>query len=181
MFPRRWFTFPGILLRRRVIAGLALVSYLLAAVGIPIPVLANAPQPFVESCHGRLCGCSIVEQRRHQCCCCSPSTPQERTAELGTSPTEANAAKGCCAADPGSETSPLPKPPSSKVVWIRGISARQCSGQATLWVNIHPAPVPLPWTDWNFDSASAGEVRPLDSLAVRASQTPPVPPPRPCL
>ncbi len=60
-------------LPRRTIAGLALVSFLAASVGFPIPVFSRkkeADQPF--PCQGHGCGCQTAEQCWRHCCCFTP-------------------------------------------------------------------------------------------------------------
>jgi len=60
-------------LPRRSIAGLALVSYLAASVGLPVPVYSQKPetdQPF--PCQGHGCGCRTAEQCWRHCCCFTP-------------------------------------------------------------------------------------------------------------
>jgi hypothetical protein len=65
------------LLRSRLPAGLALVAYLVAAVGVPLPAFPHkdSGQPF--PCQNHACGCQTAEQCWRHCCC---FTPEERWA-----------------------------------------------------------------------------------------------------
>jgi hypothetical protein len=71
MIPSRWRTFwrP---LRSRLPAGLALVAYLVAAVGFPLPAAPrkDSGQPF--PCQDHPCGCQTAEQCWRHCCCFTP-------------------------------------------------------------------------------------------------------------
>lgn len=58
-------------LRRRLIAGVALFSYLVAVLGLPVPVLAakSGSKPF--PCQSHACGCRDAEACLKHCCCFS--------------------------------------------------------------------------------------------------------------
>jgi hypothetical protein len=64
-------------LRRRLIAGVTLIAYLLATLGLPLPAAAHKPdeQPF--PCQDHPCGCRTAEQCWTACCC---FTPEQRWA-----------------------------------------------------------------------------------------------------
>jgi len=96
----------------------ALVAYLAASVGLPLPVptLKKSDQPF--PCQNRPCGCQTAEQFWTGCCC---FTPEERWAwarankvqppayaeRPSTSEACANALeRSCCRAREASETEP---------------------------------------------------------------------------
>jgi hypothetical protein len=74
---RTWRITPWRALRRRLIAGLTLVAYLLATLGVPLPAAARRPddQPF--PCQDHPCGCRTAEQCWTSCCC---FTPEQRWA-----------------------------------------------------------------------------------------------------
>jgi hypothetical protein len=57
---------------RRLCSGLALIAYLVAAIGFPLPIPAEkeSSQPF--PCQGHQCGCRTAEQCWSHCCCLSP-------------------------------------------------------------------------------------------------------------
>jgi hypothetical protein len=63
--------------RSRLPASLALVAYLVVAVGVPLPAFPHkdAGQPF--PCQEHPCGCQTAEQCWRHCCC---FTPEERWA-----------------------------------------------------------------------------------------------------
>src|SRR5712692_2979129 len=57
----------------RLCTGLAIVAYLVAAVGLPLPALGDKDhnsQPY--PCQDHPCGCSSAEQCWQHCCCFSP-------------------------------------------------------------------------------------------------------------
>ncbi|HKI37668.1 MAG TPA: hypothetical protein VKA46_37800 [Gemmataceae bacterium] len=155
-------------LPRRVCVGVALVAYLIAAVGFPVPAasrdLAGAPAPS----QARPCGCPITEPSRH--CCCSAGGGGKATREP------------CCS---GSKRPPVPNfakgepAPFGDLRWVSGVAALACRGHATVWVSsgaVTPPPAPLAWephtapTDWLPSSSENPSC---------LSLVPPDPPPRP--
>jgi hypothetical protein len=60
-------------LRRRLVAGLTLVAYLVAAVGFPLPAgAARRPGSPPAPCGNQLCGCESAEHGSGRCCCPAP-------------------------------------------------------------------------------------------------------------
>ena len=67
-------------LRRRLVAGLTLVAYLVAAVGFPLPAgAARRPGSPPAPCGNQLCGCETADQGP-RCCCPAPRPPAEEKA-----------------------------------------------------------------------------------------------------
>jgi hypothetical protein len=65
-------------LSRRLIAAGAILAYLAAAFGLPLPppaVIKDGGKPFM--CQGQACGCQTAEECWRHCCC---HTPEERWA-----------------------------------------------------------------------------------------------------
>jgi hypothetical protein len=59
-------------LLRRLCSGLALVAYLAAAVGFPLPAAARKEQTQPFPCQDHPCGCRTAEDCWRHCCCYSP-------------------------------------------------------------------------------------------------------------
>jgi hypothetical protein len=64
-------------LRRRLIAAITLVAYLLATLGVPLPAAARKPEDQPFPCQDHPCGCRTAEQCWTACCC---FTPEQRWA-----------------------------------------------------------------------------------------------------
>src|SRR4051794_16978264 len=64
-------------LRRRLWAGVTLVAYLLAALGVPLPASARKEPGVPFPCQDHPCGCRTAEQCWAACCC---FTPEQRIA-----------------------------------------------------------------------------------------------------
>jgi hypothetical protein len=63
--------------RRRILSGVALFTYLAAAVGYPLPAASVGRKDLSQSfpCQGHICGCQSAEECWSGCCCL---TPEER-------------------------------------------------------------------------------------------------------
>lgn len=93
---------------RPFMSGVALVSFLPLALGIPLPcVVKTDGRPF--PCQNRGCGCANLEQCLGDCCCLSPrekqawrnGTPQKPPADLArTQNPRADTCCGCCCGEP---------------------------------------------------------------------------------
>lgn len=72
--------------RRRAIVAVALASYLLVAIGIPLPrrLLKSRGLPF--PCQDHACGCLTAEQCWEHCCCFSPLEKLAWCREHGVDP-----------------------------------------------------------------------------------------------
>jgi hypothetical protein len=116
----------------RMISGVTLLAYLVAALGFPIPVTtANAPAG-ASACGQRVCCCGSVTKCRGSGCGCS-HTPLPKPAV----PT-------CCIKKP---SQPKPSPKKSSLQWVISMSAQKCGGAATEWIHAQAAlPGPLPET-----------------------------------
>jgi len=58
-------------LARRLLGSVALASYLLATVGIPLPTLRVKDRTHPFPCQDHACGCANAEDCFHHCCCFS--------------------------------------------------------------------------------------------------------------
>jgi len=143
-------------LSRGLLTGLALLGYLTATLGVPLPQPAAATpeetaKPVLEV---RPCGCAVEADA--PCCCC------------GADP--------CCGA-----TTPEPKPAVQTARgsdWLIGELVRQYRGLDRLWASgflALPTPPPVDWVDDGPPVA----LMPLSPLApLTPSFRPPAPPPR---
>jgi len=59
-------------LRRRLPAVFALLAYLTAALGMPLPNLAHKDRSQLFPCQNHACGCQSAEQCWRHCCCFTP-------------------------------------------------------------------------------------------------------------
>jgi len=59
-------------LARRLTAGLALTSYLVAVIGFPLPAAAAKDHSRRYPCENHACGCQTAEECWRHCCCFSP-------------------------------------------------------------------------------------------------------------
>lgn len=199
MVPFRWNLFwrgAG----RRLPAGLALVAYLVAVVGFPVPAFPHkdSGQPF--PCQNHACGCRTAEECWRHCCC---FTPEERWAwarEHHVEPPpyaekpaalarhdgdeEPRGPSACCAhgrhADDGCCEHDHDSLPRSRAGWhwAFGVDTLRCQGLSTLWVSTGaalPPEAPLVWGPW---PVPAGWLCSPEYHPVTVSDTPPAPPPR---
>lgn len=56
-------------LGRRIAAALSLFAYLVAALGVPLPVVAARPGGVPFPCQNHACGCHSAEECWRHCCC----------------------------------------------------------------------------------------------------------------
>ena len=188
-------------LRRRSCAGLALVAYLLAAGGIPLPAAPprkDISQPF--PCMNSPCGCETAEQCWRGCCCLTaaerwawadshgvqPPDYAERPASGGKPKTRP--AHSCCSGEECCHDACC-EPESSSgtekaarswpgVRWVVGAAALRCQGLTTQWVSagaVLPPELPVAWKP---RSLAEGWVPHVASRVSAAYAAPPSPPPR---
>jgi hypothetical protein len=50
-------------------AGLALLAYLVGALGFPVPAATQKPSAIAFPCQNHACGCMTAEQCWQHCCC----------------------------------------------------------------------------------------------------------------
>jgi hypothetical protein len=154
-------------LARRACAVVALVAYLVATVGFPVPARNTAN----ESVAGPLrpCGCPSAGPRRHCCCsagggaCCS-----NRAAHPAP----------CCAKRAAHQEQPAQPAPVGGVGWVPGLAALSCQGAGTLWIASGAVSVPPAPLVWAGHALPAGWLSPPSEHFVGLSLVPPDPPPR---
>src|SRR5262245_37461819 len=86
----------------------ALVAYLAAAIGFPLPARLG---PAARCCAGA-CGCPAEKQARANCCCCAPKRPN------------------CCQ----QAKADAPREPTLR--WVIGEQQQRCRGLATVWLSV---------------------------------------------
>jgi hypothetical protein len=195
-FPRRgfWRSLP-----RRLSAVLALLAYLVASVGCPVPaapVNKNSGQSY--PCQHHHCGCKNAEQCWSCCCCYSPEEHLTWAAENNVTPpppkesppptgwhttrlrdqaenkSSHTATCPSCAAKERARTTT----PESGIRWISGISARCCQGQGTLWISTGAVILPPAPPSWKPYACAPEWLAYGRSSLCSLSSIPPDPPPR---
>jgi len=140
---------------RGLLTGLALLGYLTASLGVPLPQPSSptpeeTTKPVVKH---RPCGCAVEADT--PCCCGTDS---------------------CCEAAP-SETTPAVKSESGPN-WLIGELVRQCRGFDRLWASSFLAlPLPPP-VDAVHDASFAALTMPSNVVPLTPFFRPPAPPPR---
>jgi hypothetical protein len=138
-------------LPRRLLSGVTLLAYLVAAIGFPVP---QTPAHAANACGQQVCSCQDCKASGCGCSHRPPETPPQETEPAECcSLKPAKAPSPCCAKK--SFTAPKPtKTPKNSVQWVVGISALKCRGGATEWVSAGaalPTAAPLTWQpSWPF-------------------------------
>jgi hypothetical protein len=185
----------------RLPACVALVAYLVAALGVPLPAMArkDTSQPF--PCQNNPCGCRTAEECWTHCACYTaeerwawarehnvePPAYAERPAddgwndapkreqEEGNRPAHGRRCSCCESTDGCEETSP---PPSGReTASVIGVAALHCHGLSTLWVAAG-AVLPPPPLAWSPRLTASERIDSEDVFAVRLPSLPLDPPPR---
>jgi hypothetical protein len=157
---------------RRVSASIALVAYLIAALGFPVPASAGPVAAGRCNCqHNGACG--------EGCCCCRP---MPAAPAAGSCCSGESTIHSCCSKSSVVEPENLPPssmPDASKGVrWHFGLSAPTCGGDKTLWITAGAVLPPSPPLVWVHSLSLVGRVCCTDSAAVSFPFCPPDPPPR---
>jgi hypothetical protein len=188
---------------RSAAIAIALAGYLIAATGLPLPVLSRKDHSEPFPCMDHACGCASAHQCWHNCCC---TTPAERLAwaerhgvepPLGVvvaarrqAPADSGA-KGCCAAKACHDHHDQPRDSSSaeqldsagqpdegQVDFVTIAALRQCNGLSPLWSFLAAATPPPAVVHCDFEWNPVGWVRPSSESASSVLGSPPIPPPR---
>jgi hypothetical protein len=146
---------------RRLAGALALVSYCLAGIGLPLPAAKakDRDQPIsAASSQGSSC-CANAETGAHQCCCCGSST---------------GAPNSCCAGH-AKDSQSQPAIPASGLIHV---SEAKCPCLPALWIvmgEICPPPSLLAWSPYLLP---IGRVSSYDTSTQPILFAPLDPPPR---
>jgi hypothetical protein len=173
-------------LRYRLLAAVALVSYFVAATGLPLStVAANDSGPPSASPKGP-CGCPIGEQVSGHCCCCGTAgrslratAPATEQADGQGSTSFTAAQKPCCTSHvntPSPTQRSQPKPHDKP--WAPRVGAATCQCTTTLWVMTGEVCPPPPQMVWLPCLVSIGKVSIANTSTHPAAHSPSVPPPR---
>jgi hypothetical protein len=185
----------------RLPACVAIVAYLVAAIGLPLPVGAHkdTSQPF--PCQNNPCGCQTAEECWTHCSCYTveerwawarehnvePPSYAERPADDGwdNAPQREHESRKktqhrcrCCCEEQAAPVFAGNEKAGGKAVLAIGLSALHCHGLSTYWVSagaVVPPPTPQSWSP----CLTAGErTRSQDTFAIRLPTCPRDPPPR---
>jgi hypothetical protein len=195
------------LLQPRLTAGLALLAYLSASFGFPLPVPAGKDHSQRYPCENHPCGCRCAEDCWRHCCC---TTPEERWAWARANgvepPPYAERPKSdggkhdqariephhacCCEHEddgdssigddedtPAAETD-SPRNPTGSVKWVLGIVSQKCRGGSTLWSSSGAALPPPPAVTWTPGLIPVGCLLCTINTHIPIALIPSDPPPR---
>lgn len=175
-------------LARKSLAALALLSFSIFGIGIPMPVgdVKENRVPFI--CQAHACGCASAEQCWRHCCC---FTATERWAwakahdveppayaERPTPHETEHAHSVCCdhAHQPSSTDEHLANS-QRPVRWVVGLAALRCHGLTGSWIS-GAAVVPPPVMSWSPELPVVGWVSFHDLSLLSLAVCPLDPPPR---
>jgi hypothetical protein len=177
---------------RRICAASVLLSYLVVALGIPLPAPGAPPRKtgIAFPCQDRGCGCDSAEQFMHGCCC---GTPQERQAWAEANGIEAapreeateqsqehrSCCSGgcCCCKETAQSDAGEPKAPRL----FRALSVLKCHGQTLAWLVFGAIHLPAPSPAWTPALPNLAMIAPDRTIPDSIHLLPDTPPPRPSL
>jgi hypothetical protein len=139
-----------------LLAAVALVAYLAAAIGFPLPA-----RPGAAGCCAGACGCPAEEQARASCCC----APAKRA------PKRPNCCQRQAKGDAGA-------PREATLRWVIGEQQQRCRGLATVWLSVGAALPPPPPVQLSLEQPACGLVVIEPDRATILPRRPPLPPPR---
>lgn len=189
------------ILRRRWTAALALVAYLAASVGVPVPAPKAASGGVPFPCQDHECGCATAEQCWRSCCChtveerwawararnIEPPACAEKPAEASWRVARlrdreaASTRKSCCSeghscCEP--EAKPVVPKPEMTPRWQWTSATLRCRGVAETWTGASvslPPPIAVAWIPF---PRPVGWLGALLDIAETVPVCPPIPPPR---
>jgi hypothetical protein len=177
---------PKVLLRRfarRLVVGLAVIAYLAATVGFPLPASSGKDRSIPYPCMDHACGCQSAIQCWTSCCC---FTAEERFAwarNRGIEPPDfaERPAPSCdrethCACKEDHEHHEDSAPARSH--WVIGLAAMTCNGLSASWIASGAVTAPPPPVHWTPQLPLVGELFLTDPGFPNLRFSPPVPPPR---
>ncbi|HEV3343931.1 MAG TPA: hypothetical protein VG125_26390 [Pirellulales bacterium] len=182
------------------------MSFVVAAVGVPLPVGPAKDRSVAFPCMDRSCGCHDAADCKKHCCCFSSEEKLAWSAEHGVDPTpfvddralaalptnggNEHAASPACGACTGERSAcdtnlaasccAKKSPPAGhKTPGLLTIAAyRQCTGLASLWTLVHAALPPPNPVECEFHGLVTGRVAQQGCLLAAIRLSPPTPPPR---
>jgi len=168
--------------RRRCLAAAALLAYVAASGGLPVPALGgprkDLSKPF--PCMNSPCGCLCAEDCWRHCCC---TTPEERWAWAAAN----NVTPPDYAERPADHDGAAPAPPpcphchpnaaAPRPGGVTTASALRCMGLNTLWVTVGTTMAPPPLT-WRPAAVVPDRLADFDQFPSPVSDAPASRPPR---
>jgi hypothetical protein len=199
--PRR--KIDGRLIRQRCCAVVALLSYLVVTVGVPVPAASTRKGGSPFACQTRSCGCQTDMDCQSGCCCGAqvetqaaprenddiPRPDEDPAAEPASCPrcgakkqcdNPASLPKSCCAAKHEQARSCFVAPGKSKSTfrWFVGLKALECQGASTLWITTGAVVLPPVHIALETSLPVVDRVWPSEFLCVSRSTPPLLRPPR---
>jgi hypothetical protein len=178
---------------RRPFVAAALLSYLFASGGLPVPsTTGGKDQRHAFICQDHACGCVSAEQCWNACCCFSLDERIAWAAQhnapppAGIEPILASSrAAQCCDSSVGAQHCGPPSQQErhapragSGVKLSFGFNVLRCRGLSTEWITIGAVEAPPPRVAWSPDATVIERIASHSDWLLRATLTPPVPPPR---
>jgi hypothetical protein len=169
-------------------AGLALLSFAVTGIGIPLPVTDIKDHGIPFPCQGHVCGCPSAEQCWRHCCCFTaaerwawakahyvePPDYAERPADHDDHESPAS----CCHHHLSHGPNDVEAKSQSSVRWVLGLSALHCGGPTTSWLSSGALAPPPPPASWSPLRLPIGWVSLADSSCPSVVMGPLDPPPR---
>jgi len=170
-------------------AGLALLSFTVTGIGIPLPAANVKDHSVPFPCQDHACGCPSAEQCWRHCCCFSAAErwawakahhvePPAYAEQPADHDKNHESLASCChnhqpdmASDAGAKS-------QSSVRWVLGLSALHCGGPTTSWLSSGALAPPPPVASWSPIWLPMGWVALADSFLVEIVLCPLDPPPR---
>jgi hypothetical protein len=184
------------MIRRKLVAMVALVSYVVATFGMPLPAIARKDGGPAFPCQDLPCGCLTAEQCWKGCCCLTPEQRWAWAREHHVEPPdyaerpgehdgqEAAQSGSCCmprepACCAKKTKEPTSAPAAAVLRWTLGLAAQRCQGSTTLWTSTGAALPPTPPSVWSPAVMAVSWLCWAPTAGMVLSVTPPDPPPRP--
>jgi hypothetical protein len=183
---------PWSIIRRRLTAGVALVSQFVAICGVPFPAVASKNAGPAYPCQELACGCESAEECWKGCCCLTPEQrwawarkhnvepPEyaERPGKLSNNASKQAPAKPlppCCAKNHKEQGAPNA---TSGLRWAVGLSAKRCQGVESSWIGAGTAIPPAPVLICSADAIALDWILQFVDVETVLPAVPPDPPPR---
>lgn len=204
MHSRRWLF--SIALLRSLLVGIAILTFLIDALGVPLPLPPSSKPGPPFPCQNRPCGCASAEECWRHCCCFTPeqriawarehnvAVPDyaQKASEGGWSdrprrvqeadPPPAATCCCCCKEEHAPSAAPASKGSSplkeTARRWQSGMASRACKGENGLWHTGLAALSPPPRLNWAYEWNTCGDVISPRFSCERRLCPPPLPPPR---
>jgi hypothetical protein len=130
--------------KRRLCTAVALLAYLAAAIGFPLP--KAAARPAAAGCGQRVCCCGTAAQCKASGCGCGhQSAPPVEKAPPACCAKKPVAKSTCCTPAPAKAPG---KDKQAPVRWVPGMAAQKCGGGGVEWISANAALPPIAPFDW---------------------------------